>query len=838
MKIKIKKIYITTLGLLLVAGFFTMLFATTKPAQKKYGSQAPNLKLSNSSSDITNEIEFEQTPIAKHENESTILSVAKGGNVVITDKKTKFSWSNTDFKDQKAEIAADSDEKLSPIIIGYQKSQLNETIINSKRDSVEKKQYKVFQTKSGVRVEYIFGDNVTTTAYPMAVEKSRFEQKIMAKISDQDKEYMLRRYTLYDYSKITDNNQKKELGTKYPNIKETPFYIATNMDSKIKTDRVLVLLKSVNYNESDLLLDITKSGEAAKQTQEAFKIAVEYSLEGSDIIVKIPKDSIEFYQENPMSFVDLFKFSAIDNDKTGFVLVPQGSGTTIEYGTSEKNSKVSLQYYGEDYANPEKINASATNMTLPVFGISGNSGGYLAIIESGAEIANLNIDLNKKGVSVYPRFNILSYGFASLTGTEKSLVFAQDRYRKDIVVRYKLISKPNCTSSEMAKIYREYLKNNKYFAQKTNISRQNTIVNIICGISENQKIFKIFNSSKLRILTSSTEFEKIKNELGENFDYQLSGVNEKGLLSEISAQKSYVKGYDKEIFSSNTFINKNFIVNYNDKQFDNYNPYKDNLRMSNLSIGTINIYSNALKDENPNRSKIELVKPSKYIKIAKEYIANYPQMNFNVGDLTSRLNSDYNKNQYYSRGSTLDEIVKTLQELKKANIHVRGSNSNVYAFPYLSSIDTISLNSNGNSVFSKDIPFLQMVLHGNIPYYSSDINENDDALDMTLKAIAYGSGLKFTVAMNIDGSLARGDFSYLYYTDYLKNKDEIISLNQQYKMSLENLTNIQIEDYKEIQSKISCTTYENGVKIYVNRTDAPQSVDNIIIPARSFIRKN
>lgn len=839
---KNSKILVPVISILTIAGFLGMLFATTEPEQKKYGSNALNLEFSASKDvgyeDITEEIVQMAEPVVKIENDNLRVAVTHGGVIVITDKKTNKSWSNSDYKNIKESISADSDESISPISVGYQKEQLNETIMFSQKDAVDRNQYKIFKSNNSLRVEYILGENVQVTSYPMAVEKTRFDTKVLSKISAEDKEYLLRRYTLFEYKTIKDKDLQKTLIQKYPKLKEKPFYIATNMDSKIKVDRVLELLASVEYGTNDLKLDSAASGEKKNQTREAFKVAIDYKIEGNDLLVRIPSDSLEFYQANPLVYLDLFKFFSIDSEESGFALIPQGSGAILEYGDKERSSNLAINYFGNDYSEMDGIFDTKTGVNLPVFGVSSNNGGYFAIIESGAEIAQLKIDQSKKDMAIYPRFNLLSYGYASLTGTEKSLVFADDRYKKDIVVRYTLISKPNISFAGMAEIYRDYLKKNKVFNSEALSETQQPIYNVVCGIAQKTKVLKIFPKYETKVLTSADEYQKIKSELPPNAILKLSGVNENGLLSEISSQNQFARGFESIVKEDNLFINKNFTVNYGDRLFDDYNPGKDNLRLSDLSVGTINLFSSALKLQDVSRPRIELVKPAGYVKSAMDFSNLYKGFNLSVGDLTCKLNSDYNKKQYYSRGETLDAVVDALTVLKIAGAKLIGSNANAYTFKYLDYIENISISSNGGAEFTREVPFLQMVLHGNLPYYSADVNASDDARDFTLKAIAYGSGLKFSIAKNISQDLAQSDFAYLYYTDYEKNKTEMLEMSELSAQALQGLANVQIANFEESERGISCTSYENGVKIYVNRTDKDQAMGAIKIPALSFVRIN
>ena len=41
-------------------------------------------------------------------------------------------------------------------------------------------------------------------------------------------------------------------------------------------------------------------------------------------------------------------------------------------------------------------------------------------------------------------------------------------------------------------------------------------------------------------------------------------------------------------------------------------------------------------------------------------------------------------------------------------------------------------------------------------------------------------------------------------------------------------------DHEYLQEKLSCTTYEDGTKVYVNYSYKDQTVDGKVIPARDY----
>ena len=61
--------------------------------------------------------------------------------------------------------------------------------------------------------------------------------------------------------------------------------------------------------------------------------------------------------------------------------------------------------------------------------------------------------------------------------------------------------------------------------------------------------------------------------------------------------------------------------------------------------------------------------------------------------------------------------------------------------------------------------------------------------------------------------------------------------HSQYQPLLEKIYDKTIVDHKEVKKNVTLTEYDNGVKVYVNYTDADVTVDGIKVSAKNFAYK-
>lgn len=287
---------------------------------------------------------------------------------------------------------------------------------------------------------------------------------------------------------------KEDLGYRYTYEKT-----ASVQDKRLSA--TTIALYCPDYSMSEALLDEETAGFKNEIEQKpVFRVALEYTFNADDesLSVRLPANSITFdetvYTLDNIS--SMRYFGAGDVTKDGYVFVPDGSGSVINfrdfYNENEKqNVSLSLRMYGEDYCYSmlDAAGAHREQITMPVFGVVSTSnvygadgevtaertGGYFAILEEGSSLAGLRIEFGgnyHRAANVYTTFQPFpqdQYDLSdtiSVGGAKSYTIVSESKYTGSYVTRYVLLSDASNASvpgyvassySGMASYYRAYL---------------------------------------------------------------------------------------------------------------------------------------------------------------------------------------------------------------------------------------------------------------------------------------------------------------------------------------------------------------------------------------------
>ena len=132
--------------------------------------------------------------------------------------------------------------------------------------------------------------------------------------------------------------------------------------------------------------------------------------------------------------------------------------------------------------------------------------------------------------------------------------------------------------------------------------------------------------------------------------------------------------------------------------------------------------------------------------------------------------------------------------------------------------------SSGYDIYSKDVPFYQIVLHGSKALTTPTVIQSNDPKTTILKAVETGSELMFGATYEDSTELIGSRFEELYSTQYESWLDYALKEYNEYQPVLEKIYNKQIVSHTEVADGVFVTAYENGVSIAVNYNDSQVSL--------------
>ena len=188
--------------------------------------------------------------------------------------------------------------------------------------------------------------------------------------------------------------------------------------------------------------------------------------------------------------------------------------------------------------------------------------------------------------------------------------------------------------------------------------------------------------------------------------------------------------------------------------------------------------------------------------------------NVSLGSLSSALYGDYGK-QAISRDRAQEIITSAYQTVTDAGLTVLGDTANAYVLPYLQELTNLPLQSSGFDIFDEDIPFLQLVLHGIVPYAATAVNASATPNETVLLSIATGSSLHYDMIAEETSVLKDTDLDTLYYANADLWIDAATEAYAFSKDVLSGLGDQTITDYVRDGNTIT-TTYADGTEIIVD----------------------
>lgn len=494
-------------------------------------------------------------------------------------------------------------------------------------------QIEVKKISDGIRVEYAIGTVESKRLVPRMIEKSRFEELIYDKLEEaansttsgmtDDEKFIVENiykssYTLVDLSQETIETVIQTLINTYPVLETNPdlkFYVLSDTSEKtLKRIENLIRKYCPEYTFDELEYDHELTGyEGSEKEPPLFRLAIEYTFDENGFKATVPAKSIRYNETNytldSITILPYFGCSTtkeVAGKKTtgGYLFLPDGSGTILEYYNNDGSVKTGAQtisVYGIDYAYENLTSANTTANAqvcrIPVFGltdyytvteeiirsgrpnmIQSSSGrkGYVAIIEEGDSLATITASLGTmlwtnlaigecEYNTVYASFSMqqtdqVSLG-SSLSGGSQIATSVDTRYIGNYSIRYILLDDSEDSTAEptyvgMANAYRNYLINTGALSRLTaeELNDQLPLYIQTLGATKTQDTFLTLPITVTKELTTFEDIKTMTSELGasniNNIKYILTGyANGTALWSEYP---TYVK-FNRKVGGNNGY---------------------------------------------------------------------------------------------------------------------------------------------------------------------------------------------------------------------------------------------------------------------------------------------
>ena len=760
--------------------------------------------------------------------------------------------------------AIDNDGHGNSISFTYLNHSGAVTTMNAFDDSVKKGQYSIDEIDSGIRITYSFGDIANNLIYPTYISAERFE-KFTSKMSEYQKSIA---QSLYRH--ISPDLYSEDMYAEFikgcPAAKGKDVYLLRNADMLLNTKKQLAeVFAAADYTEDELERDnkefkVNSSVSSSQSTQ--FNLVVEYKLDGTDLIVSIPQDSM--YWSDNLSGIESLSimqfFGSPNKDADGYFLLPDGSGAVMNFynGTENAGRAVTLPVYGENLSVTKNESIyKDENTVLPIWGIKNNDSAMIAVIEKGDAIANINAVSGTESMSAraWPSFNILDTQEVypkslSDTGYYTKASYTKEQagaYNGPISVRYHFLSGDSANYSGMATWYSNYL-----FGERL-LQRHETplYVETVSGI-DYQKNVAGFSSKFISTITSFSETQRISEDLnGNNVGNQkiiLSGWQKNGWRSGyVTADKiSKAAGGADEFNKLAKYCEDNNIGFYpeTDVQLVYSSAIKGSVKKSMVSRNLVqqlaSKYNYSLSDYQKKNINAYVMTPD-YTASAINSAVNFIKKNGGAGIslryLSKYMIPDYKSSNLTNREVSKDLLTSLLEEvIKKEKINTLSRVGNVPYATLLNDVVELPLYSNRQNNYAYEVPFTAMVYSGRIDFSGSAVNLNGTDKKSLLKSVESGAGLYCIVSYRKDEMIKNSDFSEWFSICYDDIKDDILGAYRYVSDAQKSSYGQRITLHERLTDNVYKTSFADGSWIIVNYNEYEFNANGVSVEPCGYIR--
>lgn len=636
------------------------------------------------------------------------------------------------------------------------------------------------------------------------------------------------------------------------------------------------LIKRTDYSPEDATEDHLQNNIDPPQPNiEVFRIGIIYTLEGENLIVEVPADGIS-YPENvkrgkdervtiPLHSISVLKcFGAASKEESGYMLVPDGSGALINLNNGKLDAPPYRQpIYGEDCALmlKEVKNRIMEQSYLPVFGMKTGAQAFLAIIEEGEALANINADVAERVISyntVYPEFIVIPRGETALQGnvpwhhaighrTKLIVNTYQSRIAQcNIRIRYAFLHGEEANYVGMGRYYHSYLQEKQGMTRLDPAENVPLTIELLGGVQVTRPILGKVNQS----LTTYDEVAEIVSDLIEagitNLKVRYRDCLTGGLPKRVRLETTLGnrEGFarlcgDLRQKDVDLFLSVNFLTAKDRGLLDGFIARRDSSRFLNLRLAQVYDHNLATGTYDLRRCQY-LVSPSRLDAVVDSFLADYNQYGLStlsLGDMGNMVNSDFRLNEdllidrQQARVIILDQVQKMARDAKLA---IMADGVNAFVLPWVGHIVNMPMESSNLKIEDAEVPFYQIAVHGLVPYAGFPANNAPDLRRYLLKCVEYGANPYFLWAYHVPAHLNDAGVKALYNTVYGRWLPEALSFYEGINAALQDIQAQPITNHERLQNEVYCTTYADGTKIITNYRDVSVSIGGVTVDAKSY----
>ena len=776
---------------------------------------------------------------------------ASTAEIALRDLETGQVWySNPQDRDEETMVEGTTRLRIgAQLTIAYYDAKGTFSQMDSYNDCIVHKNMQYSVENDVLTVRYHLGKTtVTLEDVPQQISASRME-KFSSLLSEKDREDLLGYYRLASIQGQTQS-YIDILKEKYPHVIEEDTYYLTKDSSRI-LKKIRGYLDEAGYTWDDLDYDNRENQVTSEPVSRAFfEVTLAYRLEGGDLVVIMPGNSLLYDAKIPPYEIRLLEyFGAGGTREQGYFLLPDGSGTLLVWNNGKKNeTPFSMRVYGNDtVCDTESAYVADEKASLPVFGIKNGRAGLLVVLEKGEALCTLCArpsGMQNSYNAAYPAVMTTAMDRMTLSDSQQ-IYFEETPYRGDVQLRYALLKEADADYMGMARVYRQRLKAEG--ALRENEKQPYPLVlDIICA-APSTEIVAGLPVSGIKAMTSYDEalgiarrlnpaagqvwlrlegwmqgglrqpcFRGVRaeNALGgrQGLDALLQAAKEEGycLLPDVYLQTAFTGSGLSTSSQCVRDLCRDIAVRYRYDYLSRYRRF-DGSVIYQLNGASVQAAAKALKGA--AQSGLDTV---------------------SIPDTGSLLYSDFTRNKAMNRVE-MQEMQRAVLAGLSEKLCLSLPNPSAYALSAAGKVYSLPCTDSGFRVTDESVPFYQAVIRGSIAYAGEPLNYADDYRMACLQAVEFGAGLQYTLTAQTTALLKDTNYSYLnkgHVDDWAE------TIRRDYEKCLEafeDLGGVEMTEHRQLAFNLYETVYADGTRVIVNYADETQWAGQTPVPGKDFV---
>ena len=730
--------------------------------------------------------------------------------------------------------------------------------MDSHTQSVQNRQVEYSEIDNGLSARFVIGDadQIHITMFPQYMSIERMEEFVTRHMTTEER-------TVWhnDFYRLIDGIYIRAWRA---------FNTADGSPTNVPIPRLRRLWEAFyeigDYSFEELAVDNEYFEEPEFEPPPLVSLVMEYTLDGPDLIITVPRSGMEFEGHQPFSSIVMnpYFLSGSVYDE-GYIFIPDGSGGIINFNNGMTAFDAVVPVFGQDPLwNNFLFQEPFEQATLPIYGMIRNGTGILAIIEEGAPVATIHANTSGRIDEfnrVFASFQLLFHEAQILRGgTAGSTINRSfdDVYDMDIRQRYIFLLGDDASYVGMARRYREYLLERGLL--KTNETEESAplFVDMIASAPRRRFVLGISYIQHFPMTTAEDAeniLASLRNSGVSNIYAQFSHWTNGGMLtrsldsirplrsiggaSGMRSLKNFAAENDVGLFPSvraGTLFMMPRVVGRTNRNM--------------LTRGISNWFTTVNWVEMVDRTfggGAFMVSPAyweSYARRVANNLSNFGFSNISVTDMGNLLFGDYQSRRRITRPEALPKANDMLSALNE-NTGLMLSNPNVYGLAFANAITDLPFRNGGRRIVDQYIPFKQMLIGGHIPFsmpaYNLDSMGWRGFDEYLLRAVESRSGLKLllTNESEIEFLPTFQQFwalnNMLFQTQFSRWENRIGTYYALLNDFFLATSGAYVNEHTVFDGGSGVrVAYDNGVVVYINYGEADWEINGHVISGLSF----